>query len=472
MAQRTTIPLLGPDYSERSTNVNAQRTVNLWPRMQKPGAKTQIALYTPPGLDYLCIAGTGPNRGNGVVFGAHAYFVSGSGFFQIDSAGTPLDKGTLNTSAGRIEMAVGRDYLMIVDGTDGYTWNGTTFAVISDGDFPTDPSHVTYIDGYFVVNKGDSDEYYISAPEDPTAWNALDFESAVAKPDDCLALTASHKDLYILGSASVQIYYNSGNRDFPFTYYTGGMIDTGIVAPHSLSEGSQGLFFLSVAEEGGIGVVQIRGFQPAIISDDIASDLSSLTTVNDAEGLFYRSGERSFYQLTFPTEGKTFEYVVEDNFWVERKTYGLDRYRVNGHVYFNNQNLFGDYSSNGKYYKTNLESYTDDGAVIERIRVTQPIHRDGRRITFSQLVLEIESGIGLVLGQGSDPFIMMRYSDDGGHTWSSELTASMGKIGEYNVILQWDKLGQSRSRIFEFKVTDPVKVVFVNGYIKAVVHDD
>ena len=472
MAQRTTIPLLGPDYSERSTNVNAQRTINLWPRLQKPGSKSVLALYPTPGLTQLCYAGNGPNRGNGVVFQDKAFMVSGNGLYSIDTSGTSLLIGTLNTSGGRVHMVAGRDYLMLVDGTDGWTYNGTAFAQITDVDFPAGVTHVAYLDGYFIVNEGDSDQFWISSNEDPTAWNALDFAAATAKPDNTFALATTNKDLYIFGLNSIEIYYNSGNPDFPLTRYTGGVVDFGIRAPNSLVEGSAGLFFLATAEEGGVAIVQIDGFQAQNISDDIGYQLTKMTTVNDAEGMFYRFGERSYYQITFPTEGKTFEYIIEDGLWVERKTYGLTRYEVNGHIYLGTKNIFGQYDTGGNYYYANLTGYDDDGTPIERIRVTQPIHQDGRRITFSQLVLEVQSGVGTVTGQGANPLVMMRYSDDGAHTWSNELTGSMGSIGEYNAIVQWDKLGQSTSRIFEFRITDPVETIIINAYARVVVHND
>ena len=145
---------------------------------------------------------------------------------------------------------------------------------------------------------------------------------------------------------------------------------------------------------------------------------------------------------------------------------------MNGHIYLGTKNIFGQYDTGGNYYYANLTGYDDDGTPIERIRVTQPIHQDGRRITFSQLVLEVQSGVGTVTGQGANPLVMMRYSDDGAHTWSNELTGSMGSIGEYNAIVQWDKLGQSTSRIFEFRITDPVETIIINAYARVVVHND
>lgn len=458
-----TIPLLGSDFAERSGEVNSQRTVNMWPRLTKPGSKSPIVLYPAPGLTQFCITSHSPNRGSGTVFNSFAYFVVGDELVQIDSNGTPLDKGTFDTTAGRIEMKAGRDYLMIVDGTTGWTWDGTTFGEIVDVDFPADPSHVAYLYNYFVVNRGGTDEFYISALEDPTSWAALDFEAASALPDNCLALAANNKDLYIFGALSLQIYYYSGNADFPFTLYTGGILDFGIAAIHSLAESSSGIFFLATAEEGGAAIIQMIGFQPAIISDDISWDLEEFSTIDDAYGFVYRIGGNSVYQITFPTENKTFEYIIEDKLWVERKSLNLGRYLTNGHAFLGTKNIMGSYDS-GTFYLLDKSVYADNGETVERIRVTQPVHSDHKQVKFNSVVVEIESGVGLVLGQGSEPLMTMRYSDDGGKTWSSELTASMGKIGEYGIILEWFKLGLSRSRIFEFKVTDPVKVVIIAAY--------
>lgn len=464
-SQYTTIPLLGADYAERSGAVNSQRTVNMWPKITKSGSKSQIALYPTPGLTKFCIANHTPNRGNGAIFNSYAYFVVGDELVQIDSNGTPLDKGTFDTSAGRIEMVAGRDYLMIVEGASGWTWDGTTFSEIADVDFPASPSHVTYLDGYFITNRGDTDEFYISALENPTSWAALDFDAASATPDDCLALTSNNKDLYIFGSSSVQVYYNSGNPDFPFTAYSGGVLDFGIAAKYSLAESSSGIFLLATSEEGGVAIVQIIGFQGSIISGDISWDLEKFGTISDAFGFVYRIGDRSVYQITFPTENRTFEYIVESQLWIERKANNINRYLTNGHAFLGTKNIVGAYDS-GTFYLLDEDVYTDDGEYSERIRVTQPIHVEHNEVKFNSVVLEIESGVGLVTGQGVSPLLVMRYSDDGGKTWSSELTASMGAIGEYSTILEWNKLGASRSRIFEFKVTDPVKVVIISAYAR------
>lgn len=462
------IPLFGPDSADDSPDVNSQLTQNMWPRLRVEGARTPIAMYGVPGLTEVAIAPSGgPCRGNGVRFGGNAYLVVKNKLLKIDSVWTITEVGTLNTSAGNIEMAVGRDYLMIVDGTDGYTYNGTTFATIIDVDFPANPTHCAYQSTYFIANKGSSDEFYISASEDPTSWASLDFEAASEKPDNCFGLDTTAKDLYIFGDQSTQVYFADPNNPlFPFTLYKGAVLNFGLQAPNSLVSSSAGIFFLGTAEEGGIFVVMLNGFQGVIISNDIADDLKDYTTTDDAVAYVYRYSDKTHYQITFPTESVTHEYIVEDNFWTKRKSDGLTKHLSLGHVFFNNVNVVGDANS-GELYKIDGTVYTEDGSQIERIRRTQNVNVGGNGLIFWEVQLLIEAGVGTAGGSGANPQVAMRYSDDGGHNWSSWLNGEMGAIGETETTCYWDKLGVSpRGRIFEFKVTDPVKTVFVDGWAR------
>jgi hypothetical protein len=64
-----------------------------------------------------------------------------------------------------------------------------------------------------------------------------------------------------------------------------------------------------------------------------------------------------------------------------------------------------------------------------------------------------------------DPKLMLRWSDDGGHTWSNEITTSIGKVGEFSSRVVFRRLGRSRDRVYELKITDPVKVRFISALI-------
>jgi len=89
-----------------------------------------------------------------------------------------------------------------------------------------------------------------------------------------------------------------------------------------------------------------------------------------------------------------------------------------------------------------------------------------KRTAQHAMQLDCESGVGLNLGQGSDPQVMLRWSDDGGHTWSNEHWVSMGKIGGYGRRAIWRRLGMTqklRDRVYEVSGSDPVKVSIIGA---------
>jgi hypothetical protein len=66
---------------------------------------------------------------------------------------------------------------------------------------------------------------------------------------------------------------------------------------------------------------------------------------------------------------------------------------------------------------------------------------------------------------GANPQLMMRWSDDGGHTYSEPRQTSMGRIGRTGTRAIFRRLGMTtrlRDRVYEISGTDPVKIA-ING---------
>lgn len=456
------IPLLGDQSKNRIARVNDQIAVNLEPLVQKPNAKTQLAMMSSPGLTLLGTAGDGVGRSNWVKFNDNIYYINGTKLVEVDTSNNATVIGSLETADVWCVMAAGRSDLLIVDGKNGYTYDGTTFAKITDADFPSSPTHCVYLSGRFIVNKGGSDEFYISAVEDPTSWGALDFASAEANPDDVLAIGATNKDLYLIGKDTTQPFYNSGNADFPFDPYQ-NVMEIGIYAKYSLAKGATGFFWLAANEEGDAFVVRVSGMQYQVVSDDELSwQINQQSSITDAVGSLFRHNGKTWYELTFPQDDITYVLNVVDGGWHRRKSYGMGRHRASGFGYLNGKILCGDYTNNN-FYSLDYDAYDENGATMERIRRTQVIHVDQRQMLFHELVLDMQTGVGINDGQGSDPNMQMRYTDDG-VTWSSWLGASIGKIGETGVRVKWSKLGASANRAFEFRQADPVKTHMFNAF--------
>jgi len=91
-------------------------------------------------------------------------------------------------------------------------------------------------------------------------------------------------------------------------------------------------------------------------------------------------------------------------------------------------------------------------------------------IFYKSLTLDMETGVGLDGDvYGSDPQMMLDFSNDGGHTWSNEAWASIGKkiggIGEFKKRVIWRRLGMARDRVFRIRTTDPVSITLLSADI-------
>ena len=68
-----------------------------------------------------------------------------------------------------------------------------------------------------------------------------------------------------------------------------------------------------------------------------------------------------------------------------------------------------------------------------------------------------------IVGRG--PLMTLRWSNDGGHTWSDGLDRDCGQAGEYRKRVIWRRLGQARDRVYEISMTDPADWKIVDAYL-------
>ena len=165
---RITIPIVGQESRSRSMRVDEQQTRNFVTARSAPGGKEPFTLESAPGLVEIGAAGNGPCRTPSMVqWRGATYSVFGSEFVQHSVSQGLVSIGSIATTEGIVRIARGRTFLLLVDGRRGYTYDGTTFAVVDDIDFPDErtgrvPTHVVYIDSTFVVNDANTDFFYIS----------------------------------------------------------------------------------------------------------------------------------------------------------------------------------------------------------------------------------------------------------------------------------------------------------------------
>jgi hypothetical protein len=215
---------------------------------------------------------------------------------------------------------------------------------------------------------------------------------------------------------------------------------------------------------GECQVVILNGYTPQPVGgQDFLDAINKYSTVNDATAFSYMNNGHSFYQINFPTAGKSWLYDGSSKTWAELQS-DTGRHRANMGVFFINRMIVADYST-GKLYTLDKTVYTDNGAMIPREITSRHLYGEDY-IPIAQLWIDMETGVGLVSGQGSDPQVSLQASEDRGHTWSMEIPRSGGQIGVFKQTVFWNRLGSSPSWTFKIRVTDPIKVAILSeGWI-------
>jgi hypothetical protein len=383
----------------------------------------------------------------------------------------------------------------------------------TDGAFSGGTS-VDIIDNYFVYNNPNSQEFGASDFLSPIS-NGLSYGLKDGAPDDLVALIVDHREIYLLGNASSEVWVDVGAVPFPFQRIPGTNTQHGIAAEFSISRLGNSFAYVSRNARGQAQIMQMDGYKPARISTHAVENSLLDQYIDDAIAWTYQLEGHECYVVTFPTINLTWVYDTATQMWHKWLYWNNDgtysRHRGNCCCLFQGVVIVGDYE-NGKLYQLDQNNYTDDGQHVRRLRRAPHLVSDFNRQYFDQLQIQFQPGVGnspdfftigptdstiiylgsiytiaptqsyeilpnvtYVLGEtpnqltnsSSNPKAMLRWSNDGGSTWSKEYWVGIGAIGRYKNRAIWRRLGMARDRVFEVVVTDPVKCVIVSANLMA-----
>ena len=442
--------------------------MNVYYERSRDADKSEFTLYGTPGLALWLALSSQPVRGWRVVANA-LYAAAGASLYKIlaDKSFTVL--GTLSSASGNVSMDDNGTQLLVVDGVSGYivTLASGAFAEIADADFPDGATTCAFHSGRFLVEKPATGQFYQSASYDGTSWSATEFATAESSPDRLLAAWVDRGLVHLFGESTIEFWQNVGATNFPFAPLTGSTAQVGLAARWSLARVAGGTMFLAANNQGQVQVMRLDGFAPQRVSTaDEESIINGLAVTADAVALSYVLDGHAMYQLTFPAAARSLLYDATEGVWSEVQAGIADTGRHRGQfgTKFGNMYLVSDYT-NGNLYELDGDAYTDNGATIRRVVQSRHVYSDHNVVGIDELYLDVESGIGLVSGQGSDPQLMLQVSRDNGRTWGNERWASLGKLGEYHRRAQWRRLGAGRDFVFRIALSDPVKFVCTGGAV-------
>ena len=472
-------PILGSTYVARSVNAADARMVNLFPEIVPEGGKEPAFLNRCPGLKFQNRVGVGPIRGlwSHQTNGDDFYVASGNEFYKLTSlTGTPIKLGNIS-GTGPVSIADNGTQLFIACGAKGYIYNESTgvFAEITDPDF-AGATTVCYLDGYFVFNQPDSQIIWVSQLLDGTSVEPLDFASAEGSPDGVVGIINDHKELWVFGTDTTEVWYNAGGTDFPLTPIQGAFNEIGCLSPWTIQKLDNSIFWLGTDPRGDGIVYRADGYKGQRISTHAVEwQIQQYPDLNEATAYTYQQDGHGFYVLNFPSANTTWVYDASTNAWHERAGFvdgDFTRQRADNMCNFQFETVVGDFE-NANIYTLDLDTYADNGQIQRWLRSWRALptgQNNLNRTAQHSLQLDIQAGVGLNDGQGSDPEVMLRWSDDGGHTWSNEHWVKIGKIGQYGRRAIWRRLGMTekiRDRVYEVSMTDPVKTTIMGAELHA-----
>jgi len=543
-------PILGSSYVARSVNAADSRMVNLFPEAIPEGGKEPGFLNRAPGLQLLANMGDGPIRGMWQ-FGGYGYAVSGESLYKIDTLWNTTLIGTVAGSSGPVSMSDNGTQMFIACNGPSFIYNSLTleFKQIDDPDFPGAVT-VGYLDGYFVFNEPNSQRLWITELLDGTSIDPLDFASAEGSPDGLVSVLVDHREAWLFGTNSVEVWYNSGGADFPLSPVQGAFNEVGCIAAFSVAKLDNGIFWLGADARGRGIVYRANGYTASRISTHAVEwQIQQYGNLADAIAYTYQQDGHAFYVLIFPSANTTWVYDVATDLWHERAAFingSFTRHRSNFQMSFNNEIVVGDHEL-GNIYAFDLNVFSDAGQPQKWLRSWRALPtgtNDLKRSAHHSLQLDAETGavddtfitpvvvidvstpnedlltengdflvweyydpltndviltesgnelvqedggqlvlvfIGAVGGKlliqkgtptatAIDPQVMLRWSDDGGHTWSNEHWRSMGLVGQWGTRVIWRRLGMTlklRDRVYEVSGTDPIKIAIMGAELIA-----
>ncbi len=466
---------IGGAYLSRSSNLDAQRCVNLYLEKDESGAgKAPGVLLGTPGLSlFATLPAAGGVRGLYTASGGRCFAVGGGTLYELLAGGTATARGTLASTSGVVSMADNGLQLLVVDGTAGgyvLTLGTHAYAAIVSANF-YGADRVAYFDGYFVLNRPGTQQCYVSGLLDGTIYAGLDFASAESSPDLLVTLAVERRELLLLGTRSGEFWFDSGTVDFPFSPIQGSAFPYGCAAPQSLR--AMGQFYWVGQDQHGTGMVmRLNGYQPERISTHaLEFALQGYASIADAIGYTMQREGHSWYVVNFPTGNATWAFDAATNLWCELadldSTTGLfTRHRVDHHAYAFGKHLVAG-AQDGRVYESSFDVFDNAGDPLVRERTAPHIHQDRKLLYHAVFELDMQTGVGLDAGvePGTTPQVMLQWSDDGGHTWSTAHWTSAGAQGQYLTRALWRRLGRSRQRVYRVHISDPVRVAWLAARI-------
>jgi hypothetical protein len=480
---------IGPSYKGTSALADPEELVNWYVEQVDSPSPTNQYVYQPtPGLVSRITVPQAPIRALYKVPAStqaaeRGFFVAGAKLYEFFSDFSSVLRGTLS-GVGPDPATIhyngdGGGQLLVTSASGGESYDLATNVLTPIAGLAAFQGGM--LNGYGLALDQTTSTLRLSNLLDMATWDPTQFAQRSIAPDPWKAMVVLYPRIYLFGSETTEVWFDAGEFPFPFSPVQGILIQEGIEAPFSATVASNAIYWLAQSGDGTARVVRTAGYRPETVStravEQAITSYAQAGRIDDAVAWVYQLDGHEFYLLNFPSAGVTWVYdtaLPAEIGWHKRGTW-IDedaRYialRPQYHAFIFGKHVVGDRETGAIYEMRNTYAQDVNGREIRRLRRTPLMSAEQQWVFFKELQLFLETGLGTASGQGEDPQVMLRWSDDGGKTWGNTHRMSAGRMGAYKTRVIQRRLGRARNRVFEITVSDPVPWRLVDAFMDVAV---
>lgn len=406
------------------------------------------AMIARAGLVAFLSVGNAPIRGvfaKAGLLGDQAFIVAQNTAYLVSVAGvvTTLTGTIAGDDLVEIDGGLGQDsqsIIRIANGSALYVFDNTGTTVTQE-DFPTaggaGATSVAFWSGYWVAVEAGTDFFYWQEPAS-SVWTALEFAAAEYAPDPLKGIRQLGDQMFLLGSATTEPWYLTGDSADPMLPTSGLKFDFGCRNIATAINCRGILIWVTDASS----VVMTEGGAPRVISDNGLAEQIRRTAEADLSAGFFVKDQHPCYVLHLGTEA-TWVYDISSGRWCNFSSLGFDYWRPLLFANLGDVVICSDRNSN-QVWKLDPDQGTDDGDPIPK---TFYAFLDVAEGSYSLGNVEVDClrGDAPTSDPDDESIMVLEVSRDEGASWTSPRERGLGQRGKRMVKPRWNGLGLVKS---------------------------
>lgn len=466
----------GPSYVAQSPITDCEQCFNLFPESNKaPSAKSQYSLLPTPGLSLLA---TADQVGGRAIFceGSRAFCVIGSTFYEINSDFTLTSRATgLRTNANPATICANDDLngeVFVTSGSNGYIFDlpTNTWTVVANLVGKADMG--AHSEGFFLALQFSTSTVFQSKVDDGLTWDPNDFFQRSAFPDPWKSLTVTPSgQVLLLGTATGELWADVGTSPIAFAPIGGAKFKQGIVSPFSARALGSSMIWVAQNSDGNRTIQQLSGYNAFQVSTPpIDYALQQYDDISDAVPTNYDLEGHMHYSLNFPKANANWTFDQTEGFFHRRGSWNTgtarwDAWRAGPHAVVYGKHIVLDRLSGAVYQLGTQFGYDADLGPLRRMRIPPALNERHQMMYYSDLEVYMEVGLANFNGAGSNPFLYLESSRDGGKTYGHRRARSCGVAGRYETRVRWGTMHAARDHADRLTYDAPVPLRITDAYI-------